>query len=860
MPFGDMFGKREQEKKSQTAVNTERLLSLPIDEVYTKLESSSTGLSAKQAKQRLEECGPNEFARRKRRTIIMSFLQHFKNPLILILIFAASISGFFGQVVNVVIILSMVLLSVVLDVVQESKAERAAELLEERVSTTAALVRDNIKKEIRISQIVPGDIIHLSAGDMVPADARVITARDLFINQSALTGESFPVEKFETPIQALDGAITEWNNCMFMGTSVVSGTATAIVLRTGKFTEYGKIAEKLVDKEAETESEKGLRQFGFLIMQITVLLVLSVFFVNAVFKRSVLESLLFAVALAVGLTPELLPMVISLNLSKSAIEMSRKGVIVKRLTAVQNLGSMDVLCTDKTGTLTENMITLVKYINLEGRDDQKVLLYSYLNSFHQTGIKSPFDEAILRRREIKTQGYDKIDEIPFDFNRKRISIVVERNGQQMMLTKGAPEELFKICPFYEHAGSVSRLTIDVKKKLEQMYHKLSSEGYRVLAVSYKKVKGKKVYAISDESDMVLHGFVAFIDPPKHTARESLQMLAKSGIHVKVLTGDNEFVTKRICDELGFEVKGVLLGADVEGMTDDALSIAAENANIFARVTPVQKERIIIALKKKGHAVGFLGDGINDAPPLKIADVGVSVDNAVDVAKESADIILLQKDLKVLKEGVMDGRKTFANTIKYIVMSTSSNFGNMFSVAIGSLFLPFLPMLPIQILLNNFLYDFSQSTIPTDNVDKEYIERPRRWDIPFIKRFMIILGPISSVFDLLTYAIMILVFHATEPLFQTAWFLESLTTQTLVIFAIRTRVTPFWKSRPSKLLLISSLAVVAVAFIIPYTQLGDLFGFTQLPYTFLLMLAGMVVVYVFLVEIVKRWFYKKYGNA
>jgi Mg2+-importing ATPase len=520
---------------------------------------------------------------------------------------------------------------------------------------------------------------------------------------------------------------------------------------------------------------------------------------------------------------------------------------------------MDVLCTDKTGTLTENRITLVLHVDIEGKNDEKVLLYSYLNSYHETGLKSPLDEAILKYGDLKIEGYQKIDEVPFDFVRRRVSVVVETERQLFMIAKGAPEEIFKVCAYCELDDRVFDLTDELHKKIEQKYYDLSSEGFRVLGVCYKKVREEKpVYSVHDEGNMVFLGFVAFLDPPKGTARESLQLLSKANVQLKILTGDNELVTRKTCDQLGFEIKRIALGSELAQINDDALARLAEEANVFARVTPAQKDRVMIALRKNGHVVGFLGDGINDAPSLKTADVSISVDNAVDVAKESADIILLQKDLTVLQQGILEGRKTFGNTMKYIMMSTSSNFGNMFSVAVGSLFLPFLPMRPIQILLNNLLYDLSQSTIPTDNVDEEYLEKPKRWDISFIRRYMVALGPISSIFDFLTFFIMLLIFNATEPLFQTAWFMESLFTQTLIIFVIRTRRTPFYKSKPGKLLLLSSFGALAGALILPFTPLGALFSFVEPPALFFVILAGLVTVYLLMVEAVKKWFYRRYS--
>jgi len=839
--------------------SADEILTLPVEELLPRLNSSLDGLSSDEVKRRLEVFGYNELVRKKKRAAIIDFLSHFKSPLIIILLVAGLISGFFGEVVNAAIIFIIITLSVVLDFYQESKADRAAEMLKRKVATTATVLRDGAKREVRLAEIVPGDIIFLSAGDIVPADARVISAKDLFVNQSALTGESFPVEKTNLPLKSYDPSITEWSNYLFMGTSVVSGTATAVVVKTGSLTEYGKIAKRLVAREPETEFQRGIRSFGYMIMQVTFLLVIFVFFINALYMRSVLDSLLFAVALAVGLTPELLPMIISVNLSKGAVSMAKKGVIVKRLAAIQNFGSMDVLCTDKTGTLTENRVKLILHMDLNGNESDKVLLYSYLNSYYQTGLKSPLDEAILRFRDVDVKDYRKVDEVPFDFVRKRLSIVVEYQNQRFMITKGASEEVAKICSFYEVGEVIADITDEVRQKIEQKHMDLSAEGYRVLAVAYKRLReDKPIYTANDEKEMVFLGFIAFLDPPKETAREALQLLKNAGVELKILTGDNELVTRKICEHLGFDVRGIVTGSEIAQMHDDALARIVEEVNVFCRVTPAQKDRIISALKNNGHVVGFLGDGINDAPSLRTADVGISVENAVDIAKESADIILLQNDLRVLHDGVLEGRKTFGNTMKYIMMGVSSNFGNMFSVAGASLFLPFLPMLPIQILLNNLLYDFSQSTIPTDEVDREYLERPKRWDIQFIRLFMVCLGPVSSLFDFLTFFIMLYFFNASEPLFQTAWFIESLTSQTLVIFAIRTKRSPFWKSKPSRLLLLGSVAIIAFALILPYTPLGAIFRFVKPPATFYIALAAILGAYMALAEIIKSWFYRRYG--
>ncbi|MEM2248953.1 MAG: magnesium-translocating P-type ATPase [Candidatus Bathyarchaeia archaeon] len=836
------------------------VLTLPVDALLDRLGSSLSGLSSEEVERRLKVFGYNEVAKRRKKSLIIGFLYHFRNPLTIILLIAGLISYFLGERESATIVFSIVIMSTLLDFYQEHKAERAAELLRERVALTATVIRDGVKREVKITEIVPGDIILLSAGDIVPADARVINAKDLFVDQSALTGESFPVEKTPTPLKSGDLPITGWSNYLFMGTSVVSGSAMAVVVRTGGQTEYGRISRALAARGPETEFQRGIRRFGYMIMETTFLLVLFIFFINALYKRDVLESLLFAVSLAVGLTPELLPMIISINLSRGAIDMARKKVIIKRLASIQDFGSMDVLCTDKTGTLTENKIRLIFHVDVNGRESEKVLLYSYLNSYYQTGLRSPLDEAVLAYKNIDIAGYRKIDEIPFDFIRKRLSIVIEHEDQRYMITKGAPEEILKICLFYELDDVVSDLTEETRKKIEQKYLELSAEGYRVLGVAYKRLREyKPIYSVSDESEMVFLGFIGFLDPPKETAREAIKLLNEAGVELKILTGDNELVTRKVCEYLGFDIKGLLRGDEIEHMHDDALARAVEEVNVFCRITPAQKNRIISALRANGHVVGFLGDGINDAPSLKNADVGISVDNAVDVAKEAADIILLENDLTILHDGVLEGRKTFGNAMKYILMAVSSNFGNMFSVAIGSLFLPFLPMLPIQILLNNMLYDLTQTAVPLDEVDREYLEKPKRWDIFFIRRFMVVFGPISSIFDLLTFLIMLLIFRAAESLFQTAWFLVSLLTQTLVVFIIRTRLSPFYRSRPSKVLILTSASIIILALALPYTWLGAVFKFVQPPIEFYFALAAIIGTYLTLVEAAKNWFYRRYGH-
>jgi Mg2+-importing ATPase len=748
-------------------------------------------------------------------------------------------------------------------VYQETKAQNAAEALKERVTIKATVLRDGVKQDVKLSEIVPGDIVYLIAGDLVPADSRLISAKDLNLNQSALTGEAFPVEKNADPLSTVTSEITGWNNYVFMGTSVVSGTGTAVVAKTGGLTEYGGIAKALVTKPPETEFEKGLKRFSSLMTEVTLFLVVFVFFVNAFFylgSRSILDSLLFAVALAVGMTPELLPMIMSINLSQGAVAMSKKGVIVKRLESIQNFGNMDVLCTDKTGTLTENKLSLNDYEDIEGKEAPKALMYGYFNSALEAGLKSALDDAVVQYKQFDVTSVNKIDEIPFDFIRRRVSVVVEYEGQRLIICKGAPEDILKICSYCETDEIITDLTNVGQGKFDQKYNDLSAKGYRVLAIAYKKVKDDKThYSIDDEADMVFLGFLSFLDPPKESAKDSILMLERDGVELKIVTGDNELVTKTTCERLGFNIKGIILGNDIAQLQDDALARVVEDNNIFARVNPTQKDRVLRALRSNGHVVGYMGDGINDAPSLKAADVGISVDNAVDVAKETADLILLQPDLSVLDQGVREGRKTFGNTMKYIMMAVSSNFGNMFSVAGASMFLNFLPMTATQILLNNLLYDFSEMTIPTDNVDEEYIEKPKKLDIKYIRNFMMVLGPTSSIFDFLTFFLMLVVFKATVPVFQTAWFVESLSTQTFVVFVLRTRKTPFFKSKPGKYLTISSLSIIAFAFALPYIHpLAHLFGFSPPPALFYPILAGMIVLYLSMVDVIKKWFNKRYA--
>jgi len=829
-----------------------------VSEVVKELNSSLMGLTSPEAKKRLKQYGRNSIEEKKELNIILELLSNFKSPLVLLLIVVAIISAVLNQGLSAIIIGAMVILSVVLNFFLEHNAQKAAEKLRETVRAKATIWRDGKKKELPMADLCPGDVIELTPGDIIPADCRVLSAKYFFVNQSVLTGESYPEEKISPALKKSKLSLAEQTNLLFMGTSAISGTATAIVIKTGMKTEFGKIAKTISKDNVDTEFERGIKSFGYLIMRATIFLVLLIFLFNALFKHNILESFMFSLAVAVGLTPELLPMVMSVTMARGSLQMARKGAIVKKLSSISNFGSMDILCTDKTGTLTEDKIKLVKYTNVEGEHDEKVLLYAYLNSSFHAGIKNPLDDAIIQFRKLRVDEYKKVDEIPFDFIRKRMSIVVSKGERELLITKGAPEEVFGICSTFYHQGKKKKITPNDLDRINHQYQLFSEQGYRVLAIAAKEIHHKRFeFGKKDESEMTFIGFAAFFDPPKKEVMGVIKDMERNGIGVKILTGDNELVTRKVCQEIGLKIKGVLLGQEIEGLSDRALENKVETVTIFARFSPQQKSRVIQALRNRGHVVGYMGDGINDAPALNLADIGISVSTAVDVAKESADIVLTHKSLKELHDGVIEGRKTFGNTIKYIMMGLSSNFGNMFSVAIAVLFLPFLPMLPIQIILNNFIYDFSQVTIPTDKVDKEYTIKPKRWNMGFVKRFMLIFGPISSIFDILTFILLWLVIKTSEAGFRTGWFIESLATQTLIIHFIRTRQIPFFQSTASKWLLGSTLFCVTLGWVIPYTFIGKYFEFEPLPWYILLIIAGLVIVYFLIVEAVKRWFYKKY---
>jgi Mg2+-importing ATPase len=819
--------------------------------------SAPEGLTSLEAAERLQQHGPNQIKPARQRAAVLQFLAHFRNPLVLVLLAASGISALTGDSTSALIIGLIVLMSVTLDFVQEYRAGRAAEQLAAQVAITATVLRDGKPREVPVAALVPGDVVLLSAGDLIPADAHLLEAKDFFVNQAQLTGEAYPVEKHADPSARSDSWVPEADHAVFMGSSVVSGSARILIGRTGSRTALGQIADSLALAPPPTAFERGTRHFGMLIMRLTFLLVLFTLMVNVAFHRPLLESFLFAVALAVGLTPELLPMVVSVTLARGALRMAALKVIVKRPSAIQDMGAMDVLCTDKTGTLTEVKIRLERHVDALGRESARVLELAYLNSYFESGLKSPLDDAILQHSEIDISGWQKIDEVPFDFERRRVSVLVERLGERMLAVKGAPEDTLRLCTHYEGEAGIPALLDDASRvRIQAQYDALSQEGFRVLGIAWRPVTMDHPHAVvTDETELVFAGFAAFLDPAKDSAGEALAALQASGVAVKIVTGDNELVTRHVCAQLGISVTGVLLGADIQAMNDDALRVKAAEANLFCRVNPAQKNRILLALKARGHVVGYLGDGINDAPSLHTADVGISVDSAVDVAKQAAAMILLENDLKVLHAGILEGRRTFGNVMKYIMMATSSNFGNMFSMAAATLFLPFLPMLPMQILLNNLLYDVSEIPLPLDNVDDEDLARPRRWDMRFIRNFMLTIGPISSLFDFLTFYLLMAVLSANEMLFHTGWFVESIATQVLVIFVIRTRRNPL-RSHPNRWLTLTSLSVVAVAMLLPFTPVAAWLGFTPLPPLFFGLLAVLVASYLLLVEAGKRWFYKR----
>ncbi len=828
--------------------------SVPAAEMLEKLETTKEGLTGDEAGKRLERFGFNLLKPRKRSDSLTLLLTQFKSPIILIFFFASGLSFFLRDPVDAFIILSIVLISGLLGFWQERGATNAVEKLLSIVRIKAAVVRDGSSQETPVEEIVPGDIVILNAGDIVPGDCMILESKDLFVDEAMLTGETFPVEK-KAGLLPAETRLGERTNALWMGTHVVSGSASTLVLRTGKQTEFGKVSERLKLRPPETEFERGIRRFGYFLMEVTLVLVVAIFAVNVYLARPVMDSFLFSLALAIGLTPQLLPAIISINLSHGARRMAQSKVIVKRLSSIENLGSMNVLCSDKTGTLTEGTVRVQSAVDLEGAPSDTVLLYAYLNAFYETGFTNPIDEAIRTHRPFDISGYRKLDEIPYDFLRKRLSILVSRGGTPLMVTKGALQNVLSVCSSAEMGDGTIIDIAAARDRIQRRFEEFGAKGFRTLGVACKKTGLEPLIGKDDESDMTFSGFLVLFDPPKPAIAETIAGIENLGVALKIITGDNRLVAANVGSQIGLPNRKILTGAEIRRLSSAALVNRVSHTDVFAEIEPNQKEHIILALKKAGNIVGYMGDGMNDASALHAADVGISVESAVDVAKDAADIVLLEKDLGVLVQGVREGRATFANTLKYIFMATSANFGNMFSMAGLSLILPFLPLLAKQILLMNLLTDFPEMTIATDSVDKEMIDRPRRWDIKAIRRFMITFGIVSSIFDYLTFGVLLLVLHAAQDQFRTGWFLESVVSAALIVLVIRSR-KPFFKSRPGKYLLVTTLSIVVATLIFPFTPLAGIFGFGPLPIRFLLPIGAIIALYIITTEIVKTVFYKK----
>jgi Mg2+-importing ATPase len=830
----------------------------------TELDSGPQGLRQTDARQRLAAYGANVLAPQKGRSASLAFAARFRNPLVLMLLCASAMSAVLGEVINFAIVVLIVTASVSLDFLQERRASQAAQKLQASVAVRAAVLRDGAVERLPAPDIVPGDRVQLAAGDIVPADGLLIDARDFFVQQALLSGESFPVEK--RPCEAGSQAtLTQASQAVFMGSSVLSGSATMLVCRTGKTTYLGEMATALQAAPLPSAFELGTQRFGRMIVNLTFALVLFVVFVLAMRQRPVQEAFLFALALAVGLTPELLPMIVSVTLARGALRMARKQVIVKRMAAIHDLGTMEVLCTDKTGTLTEARIRLERHVDMQGVASRRVLKLAFLNSHFESGLRSPMDDAILEHREVDVTGWTKIDEVPFGFERRRVSVLLERQGERLLVVKGAPEDLLPLCTQAEAGdaeGEPLLRAMDSTAHAQALasFQSLSCDGFRVLAIAWRRVPPQHSQAhLDDECGLVLSGYAAFLDPPKPSAASALHKLRGSRVRVKVLTGDNEWVTRHVCAQVGLPVSHLLTGAQIDQLDDHSLAVQAQRTDVFCRVAPRQKNRILQALRRGGRGVGFLGDGVNDALSLRDADVGITVDSAVDVAKDAADLVLLSHDLEVLHDGVIEGRRTFANVMKYLMMGTSSNVGNMLSMAAAAAFLPFLPMLPTQILLNNLLYDLALLAIPRDRVDPRELRTPHHWDTAFLRRYTLMMGPVSSLFDGLTFGVLYAAFQAEPELFRTGWFIESVATQVLVVFVIRTRLQP-WRSRPDPWLAATALGVLAVAVALPYTPLAAWLGFVPPPPTLMLALAAIALVYLISAEWAKRWFYRNQRGA
>jgi len=822
--------------------------------LLARLESQQEGLSSKEARRRLINYGANMLKPPQRFGTAALLLAQFKNPIVFTLIIAAGLSFFLQDRVDAVIILVIVLVSGLLGFWQERGAVHAVEKLLAMVRIKTTVFRDKNPANIFLEEVVPGDIVTLNAGDAIPADSLILGAKDLFVDEATLTGETYPVEK-DAGILPAETPLSRRSNCLFMGTHVISGTARAVVVFTGKQGEFGKISERLKLKKPETEFEHGIRQFGYLLQEVTLTLIFLIFAVNVHFHRPILESFLFSLALAVGLTPQLLPAIISVNLAKGARKMAEQKVIVKRLAAIENFGSMDVLCSDKTGTLTEGKVQMHSALDMEGNPSDRVFLHAYLNAFFETGFSNPMDEAIRSYRQPNIAGYEKADEVPYDFIRKRLSILIRKDGRYLMITKGTLPNVLAVCSTAETPSGGKVEVTSVNEQIQQRYEMFSNQGFRLLGVAYRDRGAESSINKDHEEDMTFLGFLVLMDPPKEGIAKTISALNKLGVSLKIISGDNRLVAAKVSNDVGMRDAKIVTGSDLREISDEALLVKVKETDIFAEVEPNQKERLIIALRKAGHVVGYMGDGINDASALHAADAGISVNTAVDVAKESADIVLLEKDLAVLIQGVREGRTTFANTLKYIFMSTSANFGNMFSMAGASLFLPFLPLLPKQILLTNLMTDFPAMTIATDHVDAEMVDQPKRWNIAFIRKFMIIFGPVSSIFDYLTFGVLLWILHATPDQFRTGWFVESVISASVIVLVIRTK-RPFFKSLPGTYLFIATMAVVLVTLIFPFMPVRKVFGFVPLPGSFLVMMGLIVALYILMTEWVKKIFYQK----
>jgi P-type Mg2+ transporter len=817
------------------------------------LHTSPQGLSSEEALLRLNRHGANRLNPKARSDALALLLAQFKSPVILILIFAAGLSIFVGESTNAIIIMIIVAVSGLLGFWQERGATRAVDRLLALVQIRARASRDRQAVDVPVEEIVPGDVVALVAGDTIPADCLILEAKDLFVDEATLTGEAYPVEKMPGPVPP-ETPLAKRSNCLFMGTHVVSGTGTVVVVHTARDTELGKIHESLRLRPPETDFERGVRRFGYMLMEVTLVLVIAIFGVNVYLKRPVLDSLLFSLALAVGLTPQLLPAIVSVNLAQGAQRLAKAKVIVKRLDSIENFGSMTVLCCDKTGTLTEGVVRLHAALSADGNENEKVRLYACLNASFETGFYNPIDDALRSQLKCDVSAYSKLDEVPYDFVRKRLTVLVSGGGTPLIITKGALANVLAVCSWAEVSNGAVLNMDQVREELERRFEEFSRQGYRVLGLAYRLAVNVKTISVSSEEGMTFLGFLVFFDPPKQGIMETVKRLNDLGISLKVISGDNRLVVRHLGEQLGMENREIITGPDLHLTSNQALVKRAAEVDLFAEIEPNQKERIIIALKQGGNVVGFMGDGINDAPALHTSDVGISVDGAVDTAKEAADIVLLEKDLGVLLQGVRLGRTTFANTLKYVFMATSANFGNMFSMASSSAFLSFLPMLPKQVLLTNLMTDFPEMTISTDNVDDEMVQKPQRWNLSFIRKFMVAFGLLSTLFDFATFGVLLLVLNATTEEFRTGWFVESVISASLIVLVIRSR-RPFFRSKPGKYLVLATVAVAVVVLVLPFTSLGRLFGFASLPVSFLLFLFGVVACYVLLAEIAKTFFYR-----